>query len=646
MLKVLRPTRHSELISANVFDQIFKDNLGSVLDISLTDTKEWFDTILGPLNSYYSFEDSAKKFSEATANFDFFCPSFECFPSTPYFLTLRNFSKSNVRLLFIAHSPAMYIMEWIMLSKILCPGDTIIAPSDSAKRVIDFLCPELSDYVEVIPHPIHALPHPVGQTFSSYDRLVSLSSVVETKLIHKQIEAMSLLKKRGHHNLRMDIGGSLNPNSSDDPTQYALTLKAMIERLGLQDSVVLAGPIIGDDAKAAFLSGAKVSINLSNSLEEACPKAPVEALSMGIPVVTTYWNGYTEAVGKSGILLPLEEDQFGNIDIPVELIADAIESLLDNSPSKEECMNHAERYAPDLISERYRTVLENRRNMNSAEVAENVDILKSNDLSCNWKGFVGDIGIVNNFTWKELFSIHSDFVRQQHLYISGSKPQDSCREEIIRDLIIYASKKPLESFYGYKSLDKWYTDDMRNLEHVSHQDQFIHKLMLSLLNAPLITSRVAALYYVSSQKEPEYFDKVLSSLNINALPPGTGHLYRSKLFYAKKQYSKALDSIQKVNLNQLKEYNTPFLRQYIKVCRGLKTYNEPVVILKQWLSKYPDGCYSGPIWLDLAVILSDSGNYSEAGVNIKRAESLLGNIPVIQKVKEKIANDILFESSS
>ena len=60
-MKVLRPTRHSELISANVFDQIFKDNLGSVLDISLTDTKEWFDTILGPLNSYYSFEDSAKK---------------------------------------------------------------------------------------------------------------------------------------------------------------------------------------------------------------------------------------------------------------------------------------------------------------------------------------------------------------------------------------------------------------------------------------------------------------------------------------------------------------------------------------------------------------------------------------------------------
>jgi len=64
------------------------------------------------------------------------------------------------------------------------------------------------------------------------------------------------------------------------------------------------------------------------------------------------------------------------------------------------------------------------------------------------------------------------------------------------------------------------------------------------------------------------------------------------------------------------------------------------------LSKYPDGCYSGPIWLDLAVILSDSGNYSEAGVNIKRAESLLGNIPVIRKVKEKIATDILFESSS
>ena len=644
-MKVLRPTRHSELISANVFDQIFTDNLGSVLNINLIDTKEWFDEILGPLNSHYSFEDSAKRFGEATANFDFFCPSFECFPSTPYFLTLRNFSRSNVRLLFIAHSPALYIMEWIMLSKVLCPGDIIIAPSDSARRVIDFLCPELSDYVEVIPHPIHALRHPVGQTFSSCDRIVSLSSIVETKLIHKQIEAMSLLKKRGHHNLRMDIGGSLNPDSSDDPTQYALTLKAMIERFGLQSSVVLAGPIIGDDAKAAFLSGAKVSINLSNSLEEACPKAPVEALSMGIPVVTTYWNGYTDAVDKSGILLPFEEDQFGNIDLPVESIADAIESLLDNPPSKEECMNHAERYAPDLISERYRTVLANRRNMNPVEVAENVDILKCYDLSCDWKGFVGDIGIVNNFTWQELFSFHSDFVRQQHRCISGSNLQNTCQEEVLRELIIYASKKPLESFYGYKSLDKWYTDDMRNLKHIFHQDQFLHKLMLSLLNAPLITSRVAALYYVSSQKEPEYFDKVLSSININALPAGTGHLYRSNLFYAKKQYSEAFDSIQKVNLNQLKECNTPFLRQYIKVCRGLKTYNEPVVILKQWLSKFPDGCYSGPIWLDLAVILSDSGNYSEAGVNIKRAESLLGNIPVIQKVKEKIATDILFESS-
>lgn len=644
-MKVLRPTRHSELISANVFDQIFKDNLGSVLDINLIDTKEWFDTILGPLNTPYSFEYSAGVFKEVSGCYDFFCPSFECFPATPYFLSLRNFSGSNVRLLFIAHSPGMYIMEWIMLSRILKPGDTIIAPGNSARRVIEFLCPELSDFVEVIPHPIHALQHPVGQTGESSNRIVTLSRIVETKLIHKQIEAMSLLQKRGHHKLIMEIGGSLNTSCSDDYTQYTLTLKAMINRLGLQNSVVLKGTIIDDDAKAAFLSSAKASVNLSNSLEEACPKAPVESLSLGIPVVATYWNGFPETVGKAGKLLAFEEDEFGNIDLPAGSIADAIESLLENPPSKKECMDHAEKYAPDLIAERYCTILENRCNMNPAEVTENIDILTCNDRSCDWKGFVGDIGIVNSFTWQELFSFHSDFVRQQHLYISGSNPQNSSCEEVLRDLIVYATKKPLESFYGCKSLDKWYTNDIQDLQKISHQDDFVHKLTVSLLKSPLITSRVACLFYVSNRNDLEYFDRVLSSVNTDVLPSGTAHLYRSKFFYAKRQYSEAFEDIQKVNLNQLKEFNTHFLRHYVKICRKLKTYSEPVTILKKWLSKHPDGYLSGPIWLDLAVILSDSGNYSEAGENIKRAESLLGNIPVIQKVKEKITADILFESS-
>ena len=92
----------------------------------------------------------------------------------PQLLHLRNESRAPIRLLFIAHAPGAYPLEWALLGPLLRRGDRIVAPSQSARDVIAFMSPRLLPHVRVIPHPIRPLPY---QRTTQPADLVSLTRV-------------------------------------------------------------------------------------------------------------------------------------------------------------------------------------------------------------------------------------------------------------------------------------------------------------------------------------------------------------------------------------------------------------------------------------------------------------------------------------
>src|SRR6185503_3649643 len=128
----------------------------SVLEVDLS---QWLDSIFGKQRILPNHKAFHKAFTSATSGFDFLCPNYLGIPLAPLLIYLRNQSNSPIRLLLIAHAPGAYALEWALLRPLLRSDDVIIAPSNSAREVIEFLIPELAKHIRVVPHPVRPLPH-------------------------------------------------------------------------------------------------------------------------------------------------------------------------------------------------------------------------------------------------------------------------------------------------------------------------------------------------------------------------------------------------------------------------------------------------------------------------------------------------------
>ncbi|KJR42635.1 hypothetical protein MCHI_001469 [Candidatus Magnetoovum chiemensis] len=189
-IKILRPERQTELISAAFFTKHFAKNLYPDVEVHSAPLISWTDALLGKpqKRNLKPLKQAASNFKTLTAGYDFLCPSYEGLTIIPLLTYLRNLSKSSIRILFLAHSPGCYSIEWILLKPLLRAGDVIAAPGISAKETIEFLCPELARFIKILPHPIHQLS---AKDRQKNNLIVSLSRIDPGKLIHRQIEAMA-----------------------------------------------------------------------------------------------------------------------------------------------------------------------------------------------------------------------------------------------------------------------------------------------------------------------------------------------------------------------------------------------------------------------------------------------------------------------
>jgi colanic acid/amylovoran biosynthesis glycosyltransferase len=108
-------------------------------------------------------------------------------------------------------------------------------------------------------------------------------------------------------------------------------LRFLIQRLGLDNSVKLLGPLSPDKVG---LELAAADIYLSSSLSEGISNAVLEAMAIGLPVISTNVGGMPEVIedGITGLLVePYAPDQ----------IADAIQRYIDHPMLKDTCSKNA-----------------------------------------------------------------------------------------------------------------------------------------------------------------------------------------------------------------------------------------------------------------------------------------------------------------
>lgn len=639
MVTVLRPTRKADFISAEVFESLFTKHLEGYLDITIIDMVEWCQLIFGGEEPPLSLQNAEDNFLRHAEGYDYFCPGCELIPQAHIFMALRNRSGANIRLLLIAHAPGAYVMEWAMLRPLLVPGDLIIAPSQSGQETITFLAPELAPFIHVIHHPMLPLPavSDAGKP-EKKDLIVTLSRIDKGKLIHRQIEAMAILRDWGYDRLCLEIAGPLEDPATGEMTQYARALRAMIARLKLEGHVKLVGVIYGDHEKARLLARAKMLLYLSVTVEEAYPKASIEALGMGIPVIAAQWDGFIETVGAAGKLVPVRTNALnGRVDVNPAEVADAIEELLHHAPPAHQCREQANIFHPQYMAARYdrvlREALQQRKRLHTDEARLDQERAAPRD------GLLAKNSILRPFLWKELFALSLEYLERVRRVWKGESFSGPLKFQICQQLLLTSTQKALEHFLADPAHDGHIVTFGNDAPLLDESGDFFEQLFSGVFMDTTPDSKEVCLLACTSAGRYDLLDKALSFFQMYQHRSFGVNYLTIELLIEKSQYDQALRMLNEILFNGgSEEFHHIFLRQFAQIGRKIGNPGITLARLQTWLARYPDSPDSGPLWLELAVNAAHSGkeHITTARNAFRSAQNLLGDVPAVAKVEKLI----------
>jgi len=646
VITLLRPSRESEsLLTAQAFESLFTRHLGPQFAVRRPPLEAWCDAVLGPHDAPAAPAEAARRFAGETRGVDFLCPNWELIPFAPLLMAARNRAAAPVRLLFISHASASYGLEWALLAPLMAPGDRIVAPSHSARRAILLLAPALEPHIRVIHHPMEPLPA-VAPEAGAGDRLVSLGRINALKLLHRQIDAMAVLRDRGRRLPTLEMAGSLDDSpwpSGEHP--YVRALRARITRHGLDGRVRLVGPLKGDAARGRFLSGARMMLNLSVTVEESFPKAPVEALGVGVPVLATAWDGLHESVGPGGELLPMHLGGAGAglPDVTAEQVADGIERLLDAPPSPELCRAHADTFRPSVSVPMYREVLQQA----IAEAAPSFAVpdLPHAALPAATGGVLGVSAPLTAFSWREMFALYeASCHRARGTWRTGlTLPVNG---DFLRTLLGASVEIPVSRLYAGLPLLEPTPPRAHGVDDAAPAgDDFFARLARAAALPGLVPGRLLSLATVAQARRTELLRAPLAALEEDgadvSAPLAEAELQEGDCQSAFLRAAAALRAHPAGENEELR------VRQLARIARQWSRPELAIPFLAEWLGRFPDSQESGPVWLELSLTCHRAGGMHDdrAREAWTTARALLGDIPPVAKlgamIQARTAGEVL-----
>ena len=621
-LRIIRPTKRASLISARVFDRMFKRNLLPHVEVSALDLSSWLDSIFGAVHAPSTIHQSGQGLRSTSQSADFLCPDHHGIPLLPRLAWLRNHSRASLRLLLIAHAPAAYLLDWALLRPLLRPGDRIIAPTESARELIEFVCPSITSFVRVIPHPILPLNPKPAQAL----RAVFLGRLVQSKLVHRLIDALQIVHRRGHA-IAMDIAGPLGePNSAEEST-YVRSLRARIQRMRLESHVRLLGTVDGEDAKAGLLAEARMLLNPSVSLEESFGKSIVEALGCGVPSVVTKWDGLPEVAGAGGSVVPVSDERFG-MDVSADVIADVMEGIIDGPSKAEVCREEAQRFHPARVSLQYRHALEEALE-EYHEQGDGPDNPEAREPGAPTTGLLSVAAPLNAYSWRELFEIHVDEFEAIRLDLAG-KPRASLSEGgHVRTRLFHGQRGILQRVMAGLKPGQLSAPTGKQ-EAIPPNIDFMNRISLAAAGKATRSSRVVCLELLTANHQTAMSRAGLNRLRSEGLEsPGIDYL-DLEILLQEDQIETALNrSLECLDGEMWGAQAAHRLCQLARIAAAGSFFERALPRLREWTLRFPDEPDSGKVWLARGLCAAGNKLPSEARECLDHARDLLGEHALI-----------------
>jgi glycosyltransferase involved in cell wall biosynthesis len=628
MISILRVASPAGLLTADAFEALFQQEFPAVATVRTVSSAAAL-AVLGPLANPTTADHeraAVNALLTLTESADFVCFGHATIPYVPRLLALRNAGRMPWRLLLIAHTAVTYAREWLLLRDLLVPGDCIVAPGASAAAMITALDPALTPWLHVIPHPVRSSP---PSSAAPRDTLVTLGRIHADKLLHRVIDAYAMLHHAGRTLPPLHCYGSLDDGRTTGPSVYARSLQARIARLGVQDRVFLAGPVTGV-AKAEVLARARVVINLSVSLEEACPKTPLEAQAAGAPVLATQWLGNRDVVGASGILVPVRCDESGAWDVQVDDVATGLARLLDAPPSDEAIAADARAQAPDRQLAKYARLL---ADASAARVEPHVwpePWSRQHDRSAApTNGLLGTVGVLAPISraqaWRWYLEL-TDTLRNSAGAPFRYPPTDA---EVFWAAVARAAEfAAAERAAGHQ----------RALPHTPRRLGMENTLTSALQHAMVVDlaveSRVGAAFDLLARG---------AAAEVRAAWPDSHERVHPLVAYLHAELADrtaspvaALTLARRAAVTDVwRGSDAQRVRQFARLCRHAGEAAAAIPWLDEWLARWPDERESGSIWLDLALchVRGDTTNEDAVRHALFMASTLLGEVHAVDKVR-------------
>lgn len=629
--RVLRPLGRAELVSARVFDALFQRDLDPHVAVRPVELDPWLDEILGDPRQPLDVPRAIERLRDATRDVEFLCPDHHCIAFAPLLTWIRNRGGLPVRLLLIAHSPGGFLVEWALLRPLLRPGDRIVAPSTSASEVIEWLCPELSPYVRVVPHPIRPLPQPGSPR--APEHLLSLGRLVPSKLVHRQLEALRILHDRGHAALRLVIAGPRTEPGVDQESDYCRGLEVAAQRLGLADAVSFPGVVEGEADKASLLHRAHVLLNLSVSAEESFGKSIVEASGLGVPVITTRWNGLPEALGGAGEALPVRARQLG-MDLDASDLADSIERVLADPPAPERCREAARRFHPELVAPRYRAMLDEAlAERHAAGPVRADDGPSASEPAAPSSGLLAGDALLARFTWQELLEVQGDeLCRLRHAWAPPDRGAPA-RGTQLRSCLFLGSRSAIEHALAGLPTAAWTertgADDAAYAQRATPAlDDFAARVAAAAAGPGTRSARVNCLNLLATMGHRSALRSGVDRLRAEGLrSPGIDFL-DAECCLMEGEPERALELGLRVDDPEL--WSDQASHRLVQLGRAAVAAGRPERVLpklRAWTERFPDAPGAGVVWLHRCLAALQDGARDEATTAFRRMRALLGERP-------------------
>ena len=239
---------------------------------------------------------------------------------------------------FTAHAWDVDLIQTLLPEKLRLARFAVTCTAESQRKLQSMVPPEsrrkvLLNYHGVMADKIAAVPRGVP---ADPPLIVTCGSLLRRKGFADLVQACGILKRAGRRFQCLIIGAGSQRNE----------LALLIQREGVSDEVTLAGPLPQADVfrhyarsdiftlpckdailslrdpEAGFLKGLEAWFeNNAGAVKDGIPNVLVEAMVMGLPVVSTAFSGIPELVehGRNGLLV-----QPGN----TAELADALDKLL------------------------------------------------------------------------------------------------------------------------------------------------------------------------------------------------------------------------------------------------------------------------------------------------------------------------------